>query len=319
MAKEKLNYTLKSGARPAGWQLPIKNVMLNKYVDKVNKGQRSIEYVPGQESIFKEDHAGDEEPVDVWFEDGSLQVSEDNIALAEILKRHPWNGIHFELVDHDVTAQKDLDKMELRVKAYEKVSSKDKDEMRARAFVLLGPYVISQSDRVVESQLKQLAMDDPEAVLKEMKNPDYEAKTVGALAVLRGALVLNPTNTQVSWGDTGKQVISVAAGQDPITKLGQFLSGKDEDAKLTLQEIGEKIKRSYERKTDFTADKEIEKLSSDNDTDSVASQSGKSSEELDIEEARVEFEAIMGKQVPNNKKNDLDWIQSKIKEGPEQD
>lgn len=315
MANKKLNYALKNGGRPAGWQLPIKNIMLEKYVDKKSVGLRKIEYIPGQESIFKEDHNTEEAPSAIWFEDGVLQVSESNVALVEILKRHPWNNIHFELVDHDVQATKDLDVMELRVKAYEAVSSKDSDEMRARAFVLIGPHVISQTDKIVEAQVKRLAMDDPERVLKEMKNPDYKPKTVAALAVLRGVLMLNPTNTQVSWKDTGKAVVHVAAGQDPISKLGQFLTGKDESAKLTLQEIGEKIKRSYEYKKDFTAEEEVNDILGKDAKDDVNLQEPKGENELELEDARDEYEIVFDKSVPNNKKNDLAWIKEKVEEG----
>jgi hypothetical protein len=319
MAKTKLNYELTKNRRPASWQLPIKNIMLEKFDGKKSLGLRNIEYIPGEVSIFKEDHQGDQEPPGVWFEDGALQVDSANKVLVEILTKHPWNRIHFNKVDHDVTASKNIDLMELRFKAYEAVSSKDSEEMKARAFVLLGAYVISQSDKLIESQLKQFAMDDPEKVLEEMKQPDYAPKTVAALAVLRGVLLINPTNTQISWADTGRSLINIAAGQDPISKLGQFLSGKDESAKLTLQEIGEKITRSYEFKKDYTASEEIQSILANKDEDSVDSHKSKEGDDLDLKEAREEYEDDFNKPVPINKKNDLGWIKEKIAEGPKAD
>lgn len=319
MANKKLNYELTKGRRPASWQLPIKNIMIEKFDGKKSLGLRTLQYMPGQESIFKEDHTGDQKPSGVWFEDGALQVDSANKALVQILEKHPWNRIHFNKVDHDVAADKNIDLMALRFKAYEAVSSKDPEEMKARAFVLLGAYVISQSDKLIESQLKQMAMDDPENVLEEMKQPDYAPKTVAALAVLRGVLLINPTNTQISWADTGKSLISIAAGQDPISKLGQFLSGKEESAKLTLQEIGEKIKRSYEFKKDYTADKEIDGIVGNQEEDDVDSQKSKSEDDLNLQEAREEYEDAFGKGVPINKKNDLEWIKDKIAEGPKED
>jgi hypothetical protein len=319
MANKKLNYELTKGRRPASWQLPIKNIMIEKFDGKKSLGLRTLEYIPGEESIFKEDHKGDQESPGIWFEDGALQVDSANKAAVQILAKHPWNKIHFNKVDHDVAANQNIDLMALRFKAYEAVSSKDSEEMKARAFVLLGAYVISQSDKLIESQLKQMAMDDPEKVLEEMKQPDYAPKTVAALAVLRGVLLINPTNTQISWADTGKSLISIAAGQDPISKLGQFLSGKEESAKLTLQEIGEKIKRSYEFKKDYTASEEIENILGNKDEDDVDLQKSKSEDDLDLQEAREEYEDAFGKEVPVNKKNDLEWIKDKIAEGPKED
>ena len=314
-SKETLNFQLTQGKRPAAWQLPIKNIMLEKTEGKKSLGKRKVEYIPGDPSIFKEDHKGDDEPAQVWFEDGILQVDSTDTALVEILKRHPWKNTHFELVDHDLSAKKDIDKMELRIKAYEQVSSKDPNEMKARGYVLLGAHVIDLTDNQVEAQLKQLAMEDPERVISEMKSPDYTPKTVGALAVLRGVLEINPTNTAVSWKG-GKNIISVAAGQDPIQKLGDFLAEKNESAKLTLQEIGIRIKRSYEHQTDYTAEDELKQVLGNEapDEPELPVQDNKSDVESELKEAREEYEDAYEKRVPPNKKNDLEWIKNKVAE-----
>lgn len=315
MSKKTLNYQLTGGKRPASWQLPIKNLMLEKYENGKSLGKRKIEFIPGNPSIFKEDHKGDEQPAQVWFEDGVLQVDSTETALVEILKRHKWNGVHFELVDHDLSAKKDLDQMELRVKAYEQVSSKDPNEMRARGYVLIGAHVIDLTDNQVNAQLKQLAMDEPERVLSEMKNPSYIAKTVGALAVLRDVLEINPTNTAVSWKG-GKNIVTVAVGEDPIKKLGEFLSEKNEEAKITLQEIGVRIKRSYEFKEDYTAENELKDVLGDDmpDKPDLPLKENKDKVVDELQEARDDYEDVYEKKVPHNKKNDLDWIKNKVEE-----
>jgi len=317
---KQINYALTKGRRPASWQLPIKKIMLTKYVNGKSLGQKKIQYVLGQDSIFKEDHKGDQEASQVWFEDGVLQVNPENKNLIKILDMHPFNGIHFEKVDYDVQATKDIDVMALRVKAYEAVGSSDPNEMKARAFVLLGAHVIDQSDAVTEANLKKLAFEDPAKVLLEMKNPDYKAKTVAALAILRGVLMLNPTNTQISWSDSGKALITIAVGQDPITKLGQFLSSKDQSAKITLQEIGERITRSYNFKKDYTATDELKEVLGDDMPEDIVPNVAKSKIKLDegIEDARKEFKLLFEREVPVNKKNDLEWIKDKIKEGNEE-
>lgn len=319
MEKRTLNYQLTKGKRPASWQLPVRSILLEKLENKRSLGKRKVEYIPGDPSIFKEDHKGNEQSAPVWFEDGVLQVDITDVALAEILDKHPWNGVHFEKVDHDVTAQQDIDVMELRIKAYEAVSSSDENEMRARAYVLVGPQVIDQSDKVVSAQLKTLAMEDPESVLEEMESPDYKAKTVGALAVLRGVLKINPTNTAVSWTKTGKVILQVAVGQDPIQKLGEFLAGKDESAKITLQEIGVQITRSYKLKEDYTAQQELKSVLGDEAPDEPKLPVKDESAYTDLQLAREGYEDTIGSSVPNNKKNDLAWIKNKIAEQDQDD
>jgi len=39
-----------------------------------------------------------------------------------------------------------------------------------------------------------------------------------------------------------------------------------------------------------------------------------SDEELELEDARNDYEEAVGKEVPNNKKNDLKWLQNKALE-----
>ena len=319
MEKGKINYQLTKGKRPPSWQLPIKNVLLEKFDGRKSLGKRKLEYIPGNPSIFKEDHNSDEEDAPVWFEDGVLQVDTSDTALAYLLDNHPWNSVHFEKVDHDVTAQQDIDVMDLRIKAYEAVSSSDENEMRARAYVLVGPQVIDQSDKVVAAQLKTLAFEDPESVLEEMNNPNYKPKTVAALAILRGVLQINPTNTAVSWAKTGKVVIQVAVGQSPIQKLGEFLAGKDEAAKITLQTIGAEIKRSYTFKEDYTAKQELKDVLGDEAPDEPELPVKDEDSLSELQLAKEEYEDTVGKSVPNNKKSDLAWIKNKIAEQSQED
>ena len=323
-----IKFALKGNKKPIAYQIPLKGMMLEKK-DKEGRslGLKNVQYIPGAPSIFTEDYKGDEKPKDVWLEDGSIEVSEKNVILLEILNRHPWNGSHFERVDEDAKATKELANMELVELALKKVDISDDDELKATAVVIIGPNIIPMTPVQVRARLKQRAFEAPKELLDVMKNPNYQARYVASLAILRGILVVNPTRTAVSWPNGGV-LVTVAAGQDPVEKLANFLSGNNEVAKVTLQEIGEKSKRSYVKKSPPVIEEEIEKLDpiEENDLSSQGEDetppptddpgdndiTDDQAPAMTLEEATAAYVAKHNKQVSNNKKNDLAWIMSKL-------
>ena len=87
-SKTHVQFQLMGKKRPRNWQLPITGMMLPRYVDGKYKGNKQVEYIKGHDSIFKEDHIGDEKPSWVWFTDGLLDVSTGDLALLQILENH---------------------------------------------------------------------------------------------------------------------------------------------------------------------------------------------------------------------------------------
>lgn len=318
-SKTHVQYRLTGNKRPPNWQLPLKNMMHERFEEGKSRGLKFIEYVKGHDSIFKEDHTGDEKPSMVWFTDGLLNVPVNDLALLKIMEIHKMKDRVFEKVDEDKQAKTNLELIEKKQKALEMVDIADEDKMYAIATILVGPHVTSFTPAMVEHNLKSMALEQPEKIMEEMDNPNYNAKVLGALAVRRGVIVINPQQTLISWKN-GKAISPVAAGQDPIVKLSDFLSGKDELTRNTIQAIQEEIKRSYNFKKDYTAEEELAELLGDNAPEAVTlpETDGDPAEE-ELEEARATYKETFGKEVSNNKKNDLEWIKEKIAEGPTED
>lgn len=291
------------GKMGTSFEIPFKGMML----PRKDKGGvlKHVQYIPGHESIWKEDHKGDEKPVpSVWMEDGFLDVHRNNENLLFILKNHKFYNVHFELVDEEVDDKKSLDKFELIEKAVEMVNIANVDELKANAVVLIGSHTINLSEVRLRKSLKQMAYDTPEDLIDKMGVGNYANRLAAALAVLRGVVKINPTQTAVTWPD-GKVIVNVAAGQDPIEELGAYLSDNSEPVRVTLQTIGERIKRSYVKRQEPNLDDIVGSTDTGDNTDTGDSE---------LEKAHAEYEEKLGKPVPNNKKNDLEWIQSKIDE-----
>lgn len=320
-----VTFKLMNGKTRGAWQLGIKGMMAKKdgYLKKV-------QYVPGSDSIFAEDHKGDEKPISPWFEDGFLKVHKDNKVLLQIIYQHSGYNKDFEKVDADREADKALRRMELQELALAKVNVAEEMELRANAVVLVGHSALTMSEKVTRMTVKRMAFDQPQKLLDAMNAVDYRGKYIAALSVLREVVLINPSRTAVTWKD-GKTIVNVAAGQDPITKLGVFLSGDDEQAVVTLQTLGEEIKNSYRFKKDITGEEEIQEIIegkkeeiAPNELDlpeaPFAEYADKTKQEValtpeeTIEELRMNYKATYDKEVPHNKKNDAPWMKKKIAE-----
>ncbi|RDY57570.1 hypothetical protein [Flagellimonas nanhaiensis] len=319
MAKNNfIKFKLTKERKPVSFQVPIKGMMLNRK-DRAGAPLKHIQYIPGHESIWKEDHKGDEQPKNIWFEDGFLNVHKHNQNLLTILKKHKWFGVHFVMVDEEAEDAKELERFDLIERAIDKVNIANEDELRANAIVIIGSHVFDYSATRLKKALKQKAFEKPKELIEEMDKGNYGNRLAAALAVLRDVVIINPTRTAITWPD-GKPIINIASGQDPITEFGTFLSQNTEEIKVTLQTIGQHIKAKRTPKTEMDVDAiipsqqvtpEPEKVTVDAIPETIEV---KEEPKTDLETAREAFKTKFNKEVPINKKNDLEWINSKLKE-----
>lgn len=261
MAKKnkKIRFRLTGDKRPVSWELPITGMLLEKKNELGGSlGNRLVEWIPGFESPFKEDHKGDEKKKKVFFEDGVLDVDPNEKGLLRIIYSHKYYGNAFEKVDEEYDAAKDLEKYKLVEEALELINSSDEYEIKANGMVLIGSHVVHLTKTRIASLLKKEAFTNPKKIVEEMSTNDYKAKFVASMGVLRGVIEVSPDQTSVIWTSTKKPIIRIAVGQDPIAKLGEMLSEDTEEARVTIQTIGEESKRSYKKvvKTDGTIESE---------------------------------------------------------------
>lgn len=313
--KEIVRFRLTKGRTPISFSIPTRNMMLEKDNGNGLKTLKKVHYIKGVDSIWVEDYKGDQKPDKIEFEDGFLDVEKYNRPLIELLKRHKWYNREYEVLDEDAIALRELEEMELQEQALERINISNEDELMANALILIGEEVIHMSLAKVKLELKKKARQEPTALLQEMNSNNYKVKYAGALGVQKGVILINESRTSVTWPD-GKVIINVAVGQSPINKLGAFLSENNEAAKNTLQAIGEGSKRAYIKRPEASVEDAVnEALEVKKENFKVSSGDKIDEPEISLEEAREMYkEMFKGNDVPNNKKNDLDWILSKLNE-----
>lgn len=335
---KKITFRLLGDVTPVSWELPLRNIYLPRQTQNGRSAEKLVHYLKGAPSIWAEDYKGDKKPTgSVYFENGVLEVDENDVLLLEILSLHRFNNKRYERYDPNTTAEKKLAEFKLREQALDLVNVSGETRLKAMALAIIGQEAFSFSEVQALTELKQKAYDQPKEVIDAYNKPDYEAKYLVGLAYLKGIIKDNESQTAVVWADTGNVIIRLAVGENGIDQMSKFLAVKTEESVVTMQRIGTLVNDSDGKElsaTDDTADtkkllsqkdKEIEELrkqlaaakSVEKVVEVPAAAPAKEEEKIDdpvLEEARALYLQSTGKAVPVNKKNDLDWINEKIKE-----
>jgi hypothetical protein len=239
--KEYNIYRLLNGKTTGSFQLPIRSEMIDKIVDGEAVAKRIV-YIPGAGTIYLEDYKGDQKPKSIWFEDGFIHAPKNNKELNEILQKHSWYGKHYELVDEEKTAEAEMKKLLSATEAANAVLNEtDDDKIKAMAMIMLSEDAATWGPVRCKGKLLEYAHKNPEKLLFEMNKDNYQSRYLAAVAFNKGIVKYNSHRTAVVWGDTGGKIISVAAGETGVEKLGEFLSTETENSVIVLQTIGEKM------------------------------------------------------------------------------
>ncbi|MGH2666044.1 hypothetical protein [Flavobacterium sp.] len=355
MQSKNLVFRMTEGRKPISWQLPLSNVMLPRLDEKTNQWiDKLVHYLPGSASIFMEDYKGDKKGEDIWFEDGEIEVRPTDALKIEILKRHPWFNIHFELVDDDSSAEKELQGFELQEKALSLIEESDPLKQQAIALVLIGQQAFTWSSIKCKAELKKKAFAEPKEVMSEFNKPNFQARYIVGLAMLKKIITTDRSNTAVVWADTQQTILRIAVGESAVDKLSDFLSVNTEESIITFQrlsELAENTKDNFDSEPVAAKviqlegnsatlladkDKEIENLkallaSKSTQEDAVKTfvipdtlkeegnnegdgEDNDPGEPLTLAQLQEKYVALFANPVPNLKKNDAKWLLNKIEE-----
>lgn len=301
-----------------GVQLPIKNKFIEKIIEennkKISKGYKRIVYIKGSDSIFLEDQKGDMKPMSLWFRFGDLRVDKNDKIGNELLQKHEWYGKKYELWSEEKETNRNLETQRAKSKARQLIDDAGEEKMKAIALAVFGPEAIVWSDAKCELKLREEAETDPITLQSKINADNYQSKLVAGLAFVKGIVKENDHQTAVIWTESKGEILKIAKGENGIEELGRFLSKNTEESQKVLQSIGERVESlvTETQKQEDDKDAKIAELQAQlaalkNETDN--------GEELsELQEARDAYKAKFKKDVPNNMKNNLVWLQNRLGE-----
>lgn len=297
-----------------GIQLPLKNQFIEKFIEennqKISKGYKKIVYIPGSDSIFVEDQKGDLKPKSIWFRFGELRVDEKDHVLIKIMEQHPWNGIKYDLWSEELETERKLEASRARARAIQLIDDSNEDQIKAIALAIFGEKALIWDENKCELKLREEAESDPKTLVNTMSEGGYEAKLIAGMAFAQGVVEQSKAKKAVVWADSDGVIIRLAKGENGVQELGRYLANRTQESEEVIDAITERVdnlfvdgKQSESEKDAYI--KELEaKLAKAQKSDE-----GANKELLDAREA---YKEKFNKDVPPNKKNDLDWINNKV-------
>lgn len=335
---------------PITWTVAQGNVMAVKIKDGQNLGKKFINYYKGENSVFTEDIKNkDLKPsnvpeftYDYLTKRTQLTFDDSDVNLYNYLTTHPWFKKKYDIYSKDIEASAKLNAYEKIEKALGYIKESDDNKIRANAISIFGLHVFGKSAKECAADLKEKAIQKPDAIISAFEADDYQTKYLVSLAFCKGIIKNNPTSTAVVWNDKVEGVlVHVAQGENGIEKLTGILQNSTEESRLILQEFQSRMDKadkniSYSGANSGLTDQvlkekdaEIEalrkQLAEANNTNQPATQStdtiapvvttivpDKPLEELTLEEAQGLYKAVLESDVPVRYKNDKEWLIEKI-------
>ena len=314
-------YRLKGEKKPLSFGLKQNEVG----IEKPGEGFKFINYYPGSSSIFVDDNK-DRKVGKVTFEYNDLDATEifvpvHNVILNKYLQAHPWFNVHYELFSEELDAQNQLNEFDRKEKALFLIKETNDFKVQAIALAILGMEAYGWSALKCKAKLKEIALSTPSVILDKVEASNYESKYLSALSFYSGIVKENNMNSAVVWNDEYQGVIlHLAKGENGIAKLGELLSFNSEESRTILQEIDIRLGNLKSIKEEKTVSKskedsneakllaQIEELKAQ----LLKKEDTKQDEGLTLEEAQKAYSEKFQKEVPYNKKNDLNWIKEKL-------
>ena len=310
-------YKLKNGKTKGDWQLPLTDILVERIKENENVGLRKLMFVPGTNSFWKEDLAGDLKPEQIWFTNGKLIVPVEDKLLNGLLQIHSFFNEHYELFNKEAEAKKELAALKAKDEVIILIKESDASKIIATAMAIFGSQAFGWDESTAELELRKFAEANPKKLSQELNSKTYESKFLAALAFNKGIVRYRPGKTSVIWNDTTEgEVLKLARGENGISKLGELLSRKTDESELLVQAIGEKLAEK-----EMNLPKEDSK-ESDKDAEIAAlkaalKKANNVKEDIsdDIQVLRELYtEKFDGKDVPARYKNDADWLNKKLNE-----
>lgn len=183
---------------------------------------REIRYCPNEPSIYRDEQNDASIRKAIIFTEGRIFVRPDQPNLAAYLDAHPENkengGTRFFLVDERKDSEQKLNKEFLEHDAIGLIRTKDLDELLSVA-VGLGVNV-DRPVAEIKHDLMVFAKKNPEGFIASFDNPIVEMKSKVNQAIKYQIVRVDKRGAY--WFDTGKLIVSVPEGKDPVDVLVRY-------------------------------------------------------------------------------------------------
>lgn len=209
------------------------------YFDKDKGYNRELRYARNQAEIFvdAQDNNAIVEPI--IFEDGLLNVPENNPILQKFLFHHPGYGKVFTEVDNEKNAEEELSLMDLEDDAIAAAREMTIEQMEAFYRVAFSKDASTVTTAEMKRDIRVYAKRDPEGFLSVVSDPNTELQSTIAVFFEQKLLAYRNNQKDVHFNlpDNKKRMMTIPYGEKPLQAIAQFFKT---DEGMEIQKFLEK-------------------------------------------------------------------------------
>ncbi len=234
---EDKSYRLKKDKAPLSYMLPTRHTKRFPilHFDEETGINRPLRYSSNQKSIFEDEQDSNVILEAIIFEDGLLHVSKRNQLLQKFLSLHPLNGKHFEEIDNEKDAAKDVEVLNLEVDALVEARSLSVDQLVEVAKVLFGD-VTKMTTAELKRDVLVFARVEPENFLNIVSDPVLKLKAKVQTFFDEGLLVMKNKDVMFNTKSNKKRMLAVPFGENNVEITTEFLQSDEGIEALKLLE-----------------------------------------------------------------------------------
>lgn len=222
---------LKGNKAPVSFILQSRDTPTKRllYFDEAKKKNRSLRYASNQQSPFQDEQDDNAILEAIVFEDGILQVNDNNPVLYDFLKLHPLNGDVFYEWDPSKDAEERLMNEELILDAKIAVRSLSPDKMASIIRIFKGKNTEKMSINELKWDVMQIAEDYTEEFMEALDDPDLAVDDIAVRAFKDGYVSTRNHGRDVHYNlkDNRKRMFSVPMDEAPESALAAWLKSDD--------------------------------------------------------------------------------------------
>lgn len=219
-------YILKGGSAPLSFMLANRHTRRHPllHFDEQAQINRELRYARNQRSPFVDEQDDNAIIEPIVFEDGSLMVPRNNVALQQFLEVHPHNGVKFIEKDDQVEVAEELNYLQQEVDALSVAKDLDITTMEMICRVGMGSNVDTMTSAELKRDVFVYARNNPVEFLDLIEDPRLEMTNFATDLFARGYLGERNNGREIFFNlkNNKKRLMNVPFGEEPKSALIAF-------------------------------------------------------------------------------------------------
>ena len=236
-------YYLTGAHSPLTFTLPSRHTSRYPllWFNKETGDQKEIRFATNQNSPFVDEQKGEATLGHIMFKNGTLFVPKEKQNLQKLLSLyHPGLNIKYAEFDAVLTANNELEDLDIQIDALVAAREIDVDQAEAILRVEIGSAVSGMSSKEIRRDLLLFARRNPELFIQLANDENVQLRNFAIKASEAGIIKLSQDQRTFMWGTNNAKLMTVPFDENPYSAMAAFF--KTDEGVEIFKSIEKKFK-----------------------------------------------------------------------------